>query len=105
VFDPSNPWARLYGRRLASHCSDSEETSPARLKLSSLAGMVTLVLRRTYGHVSPDAQFVSKKQAYFESFLSFAAGIGTQGIPNSILMMTKTKSTVINLPSASYTMG
>jgi len=33
------------------------------------------------------------------------SGIGTQGIPNSILMMTKTKSTVINLPSASYTMG
>lgn len=37
--------------------------------------------------------------------LFFLAGIGTQGIPNSILMMTKTKSTVINLPSASYTMG
>jgi len=33
------------------------------------------------------------------------SGIGSQGITNSILMMTKTKSTVINLPSESYTMG
>eukprot|EP00897_Mesotaenium_endlicherianum_P004275 jgi/Mesen1/3876/ME000208S02888 len=33
------------------------------------------------------------------------SGIGSQGITNSIGMMTKTKSTVINLPSASYTMG
>jgi glyceraldehyde-3-phosphate dehydrogenase (NADP+) len=33
------------------------------------------------------------------------SGIGSQGITNSINMMTKTKSTVINLPSESYTMG
>lgn len=33
------------------------------------------------------------------------SGIGSQGITNSINMMTKTKSTVVNLPSASYTLG
>ncbi|KAI9126035.1 hypothetical protein K1719_003453 [Acacia pycnantha] len=32
-------------------------------------------------------------------------GIGSQGITNSINMMTKVKTTVINLPSPSYTMG
>ncbi|KAL3838564.1 hypothetical protein ACJIZ3_023155 [Penstemon smallii] len=33
------------------------------------------------------------------------SGIGSQGITNSINMMTKVKSTVINLPAPSYTMG
>ncbi|XP_074559323.1 NADP-dependent glyceraldehyde-3-phosphate dehydrogenase-like [Curcuma longa] len=33
------------------------------------------------------------------------SGIGSQGIVNSINMMTKIKSTVINLPSPSYSMG
>mmetsp|Transcript_21772 Transcript_21772/g.37132 ORF Transcript_21772/g.37132 Transcript_21772/m.37132 type:complete len:497 (-) Transcript_21772:241-1731(-) len=33
------------------------------------------------------------------------SGIGSQGICNSLAMMVKTKSTVINLPSESYTMG
>ncbi|KAI5081706.1 hypothetical protein GOP47_0001449 [Adiantum capillus-veneris] len=33
------------------------------------------------------------------------SGIGSQGITNSIHMMTKVKSTVINLPVSSYTMG
>ncbi|KAK9149814.1 hypothetical protein Scep_008571 [Stephania cephalantha] len=33
------------------------------------------------------------------------SGIGSQGITNSINMMTKVKSTVINLPTPSYTMG
>ncbi|XP_042404061.1 NADP-dependent glyceraldehyde-3-phosphate dehydrogenase-like [Zingiber officinale] len=33
------------------------------------------------------------------------SGIGSQGIVNSINMMTKIKSLVINLPSPSYTMG
>ncbi|XP_056174893.1 NADP-dependent glyceraldehyde-3-phosphate dehydrogenase-like isoform X2 [Syzygium oleosum] len=33
------------------------------------------------------------------------SGIGSQGITNSINMMTKIKSTVINLPTPSYTMG
>ncbi|KAH7523974.1 hypothetical protein FEM48_Zijuj06G0069200 [Ziziphus jujuba var. spinosa] len=33
------------------------------------------------------------------------SGIGSQGITNSINMMTKIKSTVINLPSPSYTLG
>ncbi|KAG0449475.1 hypothetical protein HPP92_027289 [Vanilla planifolia] len=33
------------------------------------------------------------------------SGIGSQGITNSINMMTKIKSTVINLPTSSYTMG
>lgn len=32
------------------------------------------------------------------------SGIGSQGITNSINLMTKTKSTVINLPNPSYTM-
>ena len=31
------------------------------------------------------------------------SGIGSQGIVNSIGMMTKTKTTVINLPTPSYT--
>ncbi|CAI9783069.1 unnamed protein product [Fraxinus pennsylvanica] len=33
------------------------------------------------------------------------SGIGSQGITNSIDMMTKVKSTVINLSTPSYTMG
>ncbi|KAK4265360.1 hypothetical protein QN277_026422 [Acacia crassicarpa] len=33
------------------------------------------------------------------------SGFGSQGITNSINMMTKVKTTVINLPSPSYTMG
>ncbi|XP_019055524.1 PREDICTED: NADP-dependent glyceraldehyde-3-phosphate dehydrogenase-like [Nelumbo nucifera] len=33
------------------------------------------------------------------------SGIGSQGVTNSINFMTKVKSTVINLPSPSYTMG
>ena len=33
------------------------------------------------------------------------SGIGSQGICNSLAMMVKTKSTVINLPTESYTMG
>ncbi|MCO5557448.1 hypothetical protein L7F22_011013 [Adiantum nelumboides] len=33
------------------------------------------------------------------------SGIGSQGITNSIYMMTKVKSTVINMPVSSYTMG
>ncbi|KAG6706623.1 hypothetical protein I3842_07G230600 [Carya illinoinensis] len=33
------------------------------------------------------------------------SGIGSQGITNSINMMTKVKTTVINLPSPSYAMG
>jgi len=33
------------------------------------------------------------------------SGIGSQGITNSINLMCKTKSTVINLPKPSYTMG
>eukprot|EP00270_Netrium_digitus_P008586 TRINITY_DN2578_c0_g1_i1.p1 TRINITY_DN2578_c0_g1~~TRINITY_DN2578_c0_g1_i1.p1 ORF type:complete len:506 (+),score=143.39 TRINITY_DN2578_c0_g1_i1:218-1735(+) len=33
------------------------------------------------------------------------SGIGSQGITNSINMMTKVKTTVINLPSPSYTIG
>ncbi|RYR55301.1 hypothetical protein Ahy_A06g030536 isoform C [Arachis hypogaea] len=33
------------------------------------------------------------------------SGIGSQGITNSIHMMTKVKTTVINLPAPSYTMG
>ncbi|KAL9377000.1 hypothetical protein Peur_031120 [Populus x canadensis] len=33
------------------------------------------------------------------------SGIGSQGITNSIDMMTKVKTTVINLPSPSYSMG
>jgi glyceraldehyde-3-phosphate dehydrogenase (NADP+) len=32
------------------------------------------------------------------------SGIGSQGITNSINLMTKTKSTVLNMPQASYTM-
>ena len=33
------------------------------------------------------------------------SGIGSQGIKNSLAMMTKTKSTVINLDQESYAMG
>lgn len=33
------------------------------------------------------------------------SGIGSQGITNSIHMMTKIKTTVINLPAPSYTVG
>lgn len=33
------------------------------------------------------------------------SGIGSQGITNSINMMTKVKSMVINLPIPSYSMG
>jgi glyceraldehyde-3-phosphate dehydrogenase (NADP+) len=33
------------------------------------------------------------------------SGIGSQGITNSILMMTKTKTTVINLPTPSYALA
>ncbi len=33
------------------------------------------------------------------------SGIGSQGIQNSLAMMVKTKSTVINLDKESYTMG
>ncbi|KAE8654573.1 hypothetical protein F3Y22_tig00117048pilonHSYRG00824 [Hibiscus syriacus] len=33
------------------------------------------------------------------------SGIGSHGVTNSINMMTKIKSTVINLPTPSYTMG
>lgn len=33
------------------------------------------------------------------------SGIGSQGIKNSLEMMIKTKSTVINLPAPSYQMG
>lgn len=33
------------------------------------------------------------------------SGIGSQGVTNSINMMTKVKTTVINLPTPSYTMG
>lgn len=33
------------------------------------------------------------------------SGIGSQGIRNSLLLMTKVKSTVINLPQESYAMG
>ncbi|KAL5698900.1 glyceraldehyde-3-phosphate dehydrogenase (NADP(+)) [Ranunculus cassubicifolius] len=33
------------------------------------------------------------------------SGIGSQGITNTINMMTKNKSTVVNMPSPSYTMG
>ncbi|MEW5304082.1 MAG: hypothetical protein WDW38_003422 [Sanguina aurantia] len=33
------------------------------------------------------------------------SGIGTQGVTGSLLMMVKTKSTVINLPAESYTLG
>jgi glyceraldehyde-3-phosphate dehydrogenase (NADP+) len=33
------------------------------------------------------------------------SGIGSQGIKNSLSMMTKTKSTVINLDQESYTLG
>ncbi|CAI5496411.1 unnamed protein product [Closterium sp. NIES-64] len=33
------------------------------------------------------------------------SGIGSQGVTNSILMMTKVKSTVINLPAPSYAMA
>lgn len=33
------------------------------------------------------------------------SGIGSQGVTNSILMMTKVKTTVINLPGPSYTIG
>ncbi len=33
------------------------------------------------------------------------SGIGSQGIRNSLAMMVKTKSTVLNLESESYTMG
>ena len=33
------------------------------------------------------------------------SGIGSQGIRNSLAMMVKTKSTVINLDKESYTMG
>lgn len=40
---------------------------------------------------------------YFQGFRD--SGIGTQGIKGSLAMMVKTKSTVINLPKASYTMG
>ncbi|KAG6599347.1 NADP-dependent glyceraldehyde-3-phosphate dehydrogenase, partial [Cucurbita argyrosperma subsp. sororia] len=34
-----------------------------------------------------------------------ARGIGSQGVTNSINMMTKVKTTVINSPTPSYTMG
>jgi len=33
------------------------------------------------------------------------SGIGSQGIKNTLAMMVKTKSTVINLPKPSYTVG
>lgn len=33
------------------------------------------------------------------------SGIGSQGIKNSLSMMTKIKSTVINLDQESYTLG
>jgi len=33
------------------------------------------------------------------------SGIGSQGIKNSLEMMVKTKSTVINLPAPSYSLG
>jgi glyceraldehyde-3-phosphate dehydrogenase (NADP+) len=33
------------------------------------------------------------------------SGIGSQGIKNSLAMMTKIKSTVINLDQESYTLG
>ena len=33
------------------------------------------------------------------------SGIGSQGITNSLRMMTKTKTTVMNLPAPSYTLG
>ena len=33
------------------------------------------------------------------------SGIGSQGVTNSISLMTKVKTTVINLPTPSYSMG
>lgn len=33
------------------------------------------------------------------------SGVGSQGIKNSLAMMCKTKTTVINLPEASFTVG
>lgn len=33
------------------------------------------------------------------------SGIGSQGVTNSLALMTKVKSTVINLPTASFAMG
>jgi len=33
------------------------------------------------------------------------SGIGSQGVTNSINLMTKVKTTVINLPTPSYSMG
>mmetsp|Transcript_20634 Transcript_20634/g.62151 ORF Transcript_20634/g.62151 Transcript_20634/m.62151 type:complete len:496 (+) Transcript_20634:132-1619(+) len=40
---------------------------------------------------------------YFQGFRD--SGIGSQGIKGSLAMMVKTKSTVINLPQATFTMG
>ena len=33
------------------------------------------------------------------------SGVGSQGIKNSLAMMCKTKTTVLNLPEESYTVG
>ena len=33
------------------------------------------------------------------------SGIGSQGITNSLAMMCKTKTTVINMPAPTYTLG
>lgn len=33
------------------------------------------------------------------------SGIGSQGVTNSLALMTKVKSTVINLPTSSFAMG
>lgn len=43
---------------------------------------------------------------WFLQFQGFRdSGIGSQGIKNSLAMMVKIKSTVLNLPQPSYTMG
>lgn len=59
--------------------------------------------QHTHARTHSAAQALAHGRAAVQGFRD--SGIGSQGVRNSLAMMVKTKSTVINLDADSYAMG
>eukprot|EP00955_Chlamydomonas_euryale_P090289 364528-Chlamydomonas_euryale.AAC.2 len=86
---------RLASRACAAVASFHTSTLACPRRLPSRASAAGALFHSSLPHLPPSPP----EQGFRDS------GIGSQGITNSLQMMVKTKSTVINLQGESYAMG
>ncbi|CAD7704305.1 unnamed protein product [Ostreobium quekettii] len=104
-FGPVLPVMRVEGvEQAVAHCNASELALQGCVFTRDVERAVRISDAMETGSVQINAAPARGPDHFpFQGFR--ASGIGSQGIRNSLQMMTKVKSTVINLATPSYTMG